>query len=111
MEGDAVVAEQLEAWKKEGKFLLLPSLVEAELLSLATLQPKDITSIQRFLEESFMFVPCDRTIARAAGSFRRVTKIKMPDAVIGATAVCSRTPLVTRNVRDFKKIPVEIIEI
>ncbi|MEK9160363.1 MAG: hypothetical protein AAB383_06590 [Patescibacteria group bacterium] len=34
----------------------------------------------------------------------RKTVIKLPDAIIAATALHRETPLFTRNIKDFKKV-------
>jgi predicted nucleic acid-binding protein len=49
--------------------------------------------------------PFSREIARIAAKLRRDYRIKFPDAAIAATAIYTTTPLVTRNIKDFKKIP------
>jgi predicted nucleic acid-binding protein len=41
----------------------------------------------------------DRTIA-----LRQARKIKIPDAIIAATALSQQLPLVTHNIRDFERI-------
>lgn len=46
-------------------------------------------------------IPVDRDLAEEAGRLRRTTRIALPDAVIAATALSLRVPLVTRNKRDF----------
>lgn len=54
----------------------------------------------------------DSPIARGAGEIRRKYKTKTPDALIASTAVMYQAPLVTRNVRDFKKIKeLKVLEI
>lgn len=50
-------------------------------------------------------VPVDRTIAERAGRIRRTTGIRLPDALIAATAMARSMMLVTRNRRDFDRIP------
>lgn len=54
---------------------------------------------------AFVSVQCDRSIARLAGRIRSVTRMQLPDAVIAASALTTHTPLVTRNVRDFRNVP------
>ncbi|HIF68842.1 MAG TPA: PIN domain-containing protein [Candidatus Lambdaproteobacteria bacterium] len=44
-------------------------------------------------------------IAERAIKLRSELPIKLPDAVIAATALVLRVPLLTRNHRDFQKIP------
>jgi len=52
----------------------------------------------------FREIPVDRTIAERAGRIRRETGIRLPDALIAATAIEGGLGLVTRNQRDFKRI-------
>jgi hypothetical protein len=46
-------------------------------------------------------IPVDRDLAEEAGRLRRTTRIALPDAVVAATALSLRVPLVTRNKRDY----------
>lgn len=54
----------------------------------------------RFLG-GFEVIPLDDRIAPRAVELRRVHRIRLPDAVIWATAQISGRLLVTRNVKDF----------
>ena len=103
--GEKTIINILDDWRKQGGFLYLPAIVEAEVLSFAqfSLQERRIT--EKFLEENFISIPFDRRIARLAGVIRSSKKIKLPDAAIAATALFTKTPLLTRNDRDFKKVP------
>jgi predicted nucleic acid-binding protein len=47
-------------------------------------------------------VPVDEEIATAAAAIRREGALKLPDAMILATAKILGTQLVTRNTKDFK---------
>lgn len=55
---------------------------------------------RRFLE-GFTVVALDDEIANRAVELRRAHRIKLPDAVIWASAQTSGRLLVTRNIRDF----------
>jgi hypothetical protein len=44
-------------------------------------------------------------IAAFAGDIRRDYGLSIPDAIIAATALAHNAELITRNVRDFKRIP------
>mgnify|MGYP001183601665 CR=1 FL=1 len=55
-------------------------------------------------------IPVDEAIAAHAISLRRKSNIKLPDAVIAATAINLSATLVTRNCKDFYSISgIEII--
>lgn len=47
------------------------------------------------------FLALDVEIADAAAAIRHQRRIKVPDAIIEATARCHRLMLVTRNTKDF----------
>jgi predicted nucleic acid-binding protein len=58
--------------------------------------------IERFLRD-FRVVELTRPIARAAVGIRRTRKIRLPDAIIWATARAESALLVTRNSKDFPR--------
>ena len=49
-------------------------------------------------------VEVDRVIAQRAGRVRRETGIRLPDALIAATALERKLEVATRNVRDFSRV-------
>ena len=51
--------------------------------------------------EGFRRWPVDDAIARESVGLRQRHGLKVPDAIILATAVCAGLPLATRNSRDF----------
>lgn len=61
-------------------------------------------AIQELLS-AYMEVPVDRSISETAGRLRRRTTIGMADALIAATALELQMELVTRNQRDFERVP------
>lgn len=105
LNGEQEVVETLSRFLQEGKILLLPTIVEAEVLSFSGLTKEERLVTESFLEENFTSIPLDRHIAKIAAEIRRQTKLKFPDAAIAATALFTNTPLITRNIRDFKKVP------
>ena len=103
--GDRKVTQALQTWTSESRQLFLSTIVESEVLAFSGWKGSEYSSTVAFLEESFTSIPFDRSVARIAAELRRSTKIKLPDAAIAATALYTHTPVVTRNVKDFRKIP------
>ncbi len=101
--GDTNVINHLNKWKMDEKLFFLPEVVETEILSFKKLTPEEVNLTIDFLE-SFIFIPFDRTISRITAKLRREQSIKLADAAIAATAIFLDVPLVTRNLRDFRKI-------
>jgi predicted nucleic acid-binding protein len=58
----------------------------------------------RRLLESMTDIPVDAAVTERAGRIRRTTSVRLPDALIAATAIEHRLVLLTRKVRDFAGI-------
>ncbi len=58
-------------------------------------------AITRDFLSQFKIQPLDKTVAERAIKIRRQHKLKLPDAIIWATALELGRILVTRNTRDF----------
>ena len=52
----------------------------------------------------FREIPVDRTVAERAGRIRRESGIRLPDALIAATAIEHTLGLATRNRSDFEPV-------
>jgi len=57
---------------------------------------------ESFLDENFEILPIDMEISKQAIIIRKNYKMKLPDALIYASAQVADIPLVTRNIKDFK---------
>ena len=102
--GEESVVRQLSIWKEGGKPLFLSAVAEAEVFGFPGFSSEERERIARFMAEQFISMICDRNIAYQAGVLRGTINIKLPDALIAATALVTGTPLVTRNVKDFKNV-------
>jgi hypothetical protein len=104
MAGEEAVVDAILVYKRSGITLIVPSIVESEVLAYTGWEKNQFAEAVRMFREGFTSVPFDRPIAHIAAEIRRTTKLKFPDAAIAATAIFTNTPLLTRNVRDFKKV-------
>ena len=59
---------------------------------------------EEFVSESSI-MQLSEAIVKKTISLRKIYKIKLPDAIIAATALIHDLTVVTRNSQDFKKIP------
>jgi predicted nucleic acid-binding protein len=62
--------------------------------------PREEAILRAFLS-NFQYLEMTREVAERAAKIRREKRIKMPDAIILATAEAGGRHLVTRNVKDF----------
>lgn len=67
-------------------------------------QPEDAFQRTKNFLDKFNEQPLTNDIAERCIVLRRQRRIKTPDAIIAATALCLDLPLVTRNTDDFKGI-------
>lgn len=103
--GEGAVSAYMREWRVRGAILFVSSISECELLSYPKLSPAEETKIERLLKEHCVAFPFDGDRARKTANIRRVMpSLKLPDAAIAALALEMHTPLVTRNIRDFKRV-------
>jgi predicted nucleic acid-binding protein len=62
----------------------------------------DDSELRDFLETQFEIIPLDLAVSETAVQLRREHRLRLPDAIIWATARVNNAVLVTRNTKDFK---------
>jgi predicted nucleic acid-binding protein len=65
--------------------------------------PESEQVLEDFVEASLIH-PLDDPVVHCAIALCKQSKIKLPDAIIAATALTEKYVLVTRNINDFKNI-------
>lgn len=82
----------------------ISTITELELFSYPAIGQEEAGLIDIALK-TVSIIPLDSRIARLAGSLRRLYRLKISDAAIAATTLSTGSTLVTRNTKDFRKIP------
>lgn len=100
--GQPPYSEKVKGWI-ENKALLISAIVAAEFLSGANATEQELFEA---LLDRFGAVPVDTAVARIAADYKRQFKnrkprLKLPDALLAATAKLYGATLVTENTKDF----------
>ena len=109
LNGDAATVQTLEDIFDQETPRYVSTITVLELFSRRELSDPDKDDIERLLASLFV-IPLDIDLARDAGDIRSQYGLKTPDSAIAATALRYRSTLVTRNVRDFRRITTLIIQ-
>ncbi len=78
-------------------------IVRMELLSWTEATLQQLQVLQEFINGSTVFGLEEKIILKAI-EIRKSAKVKLPDAIIAATAFTNELVLITRNANDFKNI-------
>lgn len=88
--------------------MAISTITVSEVLSFPMDETK-LKLVQQFLEDNFMWLDVTRDIIFKSAEIRRQKKIKTPDALIGATAICHGLTIVSRNEKDFTTLSISVI--
>lgn len=83
---------------------LISSIVRAEVLAWPGHTDVSLAAATCLLD-ACQLVPVDALLANEAARIRRETGLKLPDALIAATALQESSALVTANGKDFRRVP------
>jgi predicted nucleic acid-binding protein len=96
-QAEAILAEALES----GSYISI--ITRIELLGWRKHSPDSLKAAEALLQ-SMSEIPLHEEIIRLCISFRQNYPIKLPDAIIAATAQHTKIPLMTRNATDFERV-------
>lgn len=91
-----------DALNEQGSFLSV--ITKIELLGWQAGSPHKMRDVEDFVQDSEI-VPLTDAVVDKTVEIRRTVKIKLPDAVIAATAIVHDFTLISRNNDDFLKVP------
>ncbi|AMR29210.1 hypothetical protein A0257_20340 [Hymenobacter psoromatis] len=67
-------------------------------------QPADEYATMLALVRSVPVLPLDEPVIQQTIALRQQHRVKLPDAIIAATALAHGRPLLTRNAADFRRV-------
>lgn len=105
LQGEQAVVSFLRTHR--GK-LAISSITWMETLSY-TFDAEEERVVRAFLQE-FMLIEISSPVMELSVEIRRMKKMKLPDAIIAASAVHHDLILVTRNIKDFKGTAVKNLD-
>ncbi len=82
---------------------VISSITEIELLCWKAATEKDLEVLHSFINDAFV-IELEQSIKLRTADIRKTYKIKLPDAIIAATALAYNLTLITRNTADFSGI-------
>ncbi|MHA4807487.1 type II toxin-antitoxin system VapC family toxin [Flavitalea flava] len=82
----------------------ISAITEIELLCWKTATENDLVVLKNFIADCVVF-ELETELKFKTAELRKSYKIKLPDAIIGATALVLNLTLLTRNISDFRNIP------
>ncbi|OYU94754.1 MAG: PIN domain nuclease [Bacteroidetes bacterium B1(2017)] len=82
---------------------LISAITEIELLCWKTVSESDLIILNQFINDCSV-IELEQSIKLRTASIRKATRIKLPDAIIAATAMEYDLTLLTRNVSDFSVV-------
>jgi predicted nucleic acid-binding protein len=83
---------------------VISAITQIELLCWKTATPEDLEVIRNFIGDA-QVIELEDAVKIKTADIRKTYGLKMPDAIIAASAIIYKLTLITRNVSDFKKIP------
>lgn len=79
---------------------VISAITEIELLCWKTATEKDLELLHNFINDALV-IELEQAIKLKTADIRKVHRIKLPDAIIAATALVYDLTLLSRNVADF----------
>ncbi|MEO6000529.1 MAG: type II toxin-antitoxin system VapC family toxin [Chitinophagaceae bacterium] len=82
---------------------IISAITEIELLCWKTATDNDLKVLSNFINASII-IELEKSIKQKTAEIRKVYNIKLPDAIIAATALIYNLSSISRNVSDFSRI-------
>ena len=107
--GDQHVREVVDRALEQPLPLYVSAITVAELLRFPKLTPEEETNIKTFLSVCSI-INVDAIVADRSGAIGRSYGLKLADSMIAATTLFTGSALLTRNIRDFRRVSGLIVQ-
>jgi len=104
LRGDASVVSLVDQALAQSGALYVSSISVGELFIFSKLTVVEEAGIRKFLTLCSV-ISVDGLLADRAGTIGRTHKVELADSIIAATALFTGSTLLTRNTRDFRRVP------
>ncbi|KQM74885.1 hypothetical protein ASE74_02575 [Pedobacter sp. Leaf216] len=81
----------------------ISAITEIELLCWKTATENDLLILRNFIKDSYVY-ELSQEIKNQTVEVRKYYNLKLPDAIIAATAIVNNLTLITRNFKDFDRL-------
>jgi len=81
----------------------ISAITEIELLCWKSANDNDLLTLRNFIKDSYVY-ELDQDIKDQTAEIRKHYNLKLPDAIIAATAIVNELTLITRNTKDFDRL-------
>ncbi len=109
LHGDQTVRSIIDDAIQNGVSLYISAITIAELLRYPKLGSTEEAGIRTFIRVCSV-INVDTSVADQAGTIGRMYNLKLADSIIAVTALFTSSRLLTRNVRDFKRLSMLDVE-
>jgi predicted nucleic acid-binding protein len=101
--GEEKVIDLIQNLILERATIFISIITKVEVLAYPEITPGEEKTFLEMMK-NMILIEFDDKLTNLVVNIRRKHKIKLPDAIIAATAIYTNSTLITRNIKDFSKI-------
>lgn len=103
LQGELSAVNKIKKLQQDGEIFAVSIITKIELLSYPLISPEETGKINTLLQECYI-VYLNEMVAEKVVELRKKYKILLADTIIAASGLAINAPLLTRNIKHFKKI-------